>query len=335
MYLHFVGIDIAAATFTVAWLVNGLWHQATFEQRRPEYGRLVHQLRQIAPLERILVVMEATGTYWLALAWFLHEAGMAVSVINPAHARLFARLEGQHAKTDPIDAQLLADFARQRQPVPWTPPPAIGEQLQQRLSQREDLLGIQTQEKNRLHALRQNPHAEASLLERLERHIAYLQTEIDTLERELAALVTGEHPWAAAARRLLTIPGVGVITAAWILAATHCFAYCDTPDQATAFAGLVPYRRESGTTRRGYRPVGRGGHAALRTALYMASLSASRVNPGVKPLYDRLLARGKPHKVARVACARKLLHIAWAVVVKEREFDPSFAIQPAGLILGP
>lgn len=260
---------------------------------------------------------------------------MAVSVINPAHAKWFARLEGQHAKTDPIDAHLLAEFARQRQPAPWTPPPAIGEQLPQRLSQREDLLGIQTQERNRWHALRQNPPAEASLLERLERHLAFLQTEIDTLERELAALVAGEHPWAAAARRLLTIPGVGVIITAWILVATQCFAYCDTPDQAAALAGLVPYRRESGTTRRGYRPVGRGGHAALRTALYMASPSAARVNPRVKPLYDRLLARGKPNKVARVACARKLLHIAWAVVVKEREFDPSFAVQPAGLPVGP
>jgi transposase len=210
----------------------------------------------------------------------------------------------------------------------------VAEALQQRLTQREALLGIKTEEANRLHALRQNPHAEASILDRLERHIAFLQAEINTLEQELADLLAGDYPWAVAARRLLTIPGVGLIVAAWILAATHCFAYCDTPEQAAAFAGLVPYRRESGSSRRGHRAVGRGGHAALRKSLYMATLAAARCNPCVRPLYERLLERGKPNKVARVASARKLMHIAWAVVVKERDFDPSFAFQSQSVSLG-
>jgi transposase len=333
MYLHFVGIDIAAATFTAAWHSAGQWHVTTLDQRRTGYGRLAHQLRQIALPAQTLVVMEATGTYWLALAWFLHEAGFVVSVINPQQAKLFARLERQHAKTDRIDAALLARFAHQRQPARWTPPPRIAEQLQQRLTQRDALLGIRTEEANRLHALRQNPHAEPSILDRLERHLAYLQAEIATLERELTDLLASEHPWTEAARRLQTIPGLGVIATAWLLAATHAFAYCDTPEQAAAFAGLVPYRRQSGTSRHGHRAVGRGGHAALRKTLYMATLAAARVNPCIKPLYERLRARGKPNKVARVASARKLLHLAWAVVVKERDFDPSFAPQPVCLPL--
>ena len=324
MYLHCVGIDIAAATFTVAWPTERGWHDATFAQRRSDYGRFAYQLRQIAAPHQTLIVMEVTGTYWLALAWFLHDAGFAVSVINPTQAQLFARLEMQRAKTDRIDARLLAEFARQRQPARWTPPPAIYDQLQQRLRQRDDLLGIKTQETNRLHALQQHPRADPAVVDRLERHIAFLHAEIETLDHELAALLVSDHAWATAARRLLTIPGVGLMTAAWLLVATQCFAYCDTPQQAAAFAGLAPYRRESGTSRRGFRPVGRGGHAALRKTLYMASLSAARTNPCVKPLYDRLLARGKPNKVARVASARKLIHIAWAVVVKERDFDPAF-----------
>ena len=334
MYQHYVGIDIAALTFTAAWRIDSKWHDVTFDQRRTDYERFVHQLRKIAPPPQTLIVMEVTGTYWLALAWFLHDAGFAVSVINPTQARLFARLEMQHAKTDRIDAQVLAEFARNRQPDRWTPPPSIAEQLQQRLRQRDDLLGIKTEEANRWHALRQNPWAEASVLDRLERHIAFLQAEIETLDRELNTLLVGDHAWAAAARRLLTIPGVGVITAAWILVATQCFAYCDTPEQAAAFAGLVPYRRESGTSRRSFRPVGRGGHAALRKTLYMATLSAAHRNPCIKPLYDRLLARGKSNRVARVASARKLLLIAWAVVVKERDFDPSFAPRPALVATG-
>lgn len=334
MALHFVGIDIAAATFTVAWQTERGWYDATFEQRRPDYDRLAHHLRQLAPPHQTLIVMEVTGTYWLALAWFLHDAGFVVSVIHPTQAQLFARLEMQHAKTDRIDARLLAAFACQRHPLPWTPPPAIYDQLQQRLRQRDDLLGIKTQEANRLHALQQNPRAEASCLDRLHRHIAFLQAELETLDHELEVLLMSDHAWTAAAHRLLTIPGVGLMTAAWLLVATQCFAACDTPEQAAAFAGLVPYRRESGTSRRAFRPVGRGGHAALRKTLYMASLSAARHNPCVKPLYDRLLARGKPNKVARVASARKLIHIAWAVVVKERDFDPSFAPQPDLAALG-
>lgn len=327
MYRHFVGIDISAATFTVAWKDQTGWHNDTLDQRRTEYGRLAHQLRRIARPEDTLVVMEVTGTYWLALAWFLHDAGFVVSVINPAQARLFARLEMQLAKTDAIDARLLADFARKHTPRPWTPPPPIYDQLQQRLSQRDDLLGIKTQESNRLDALRHHPRAEASVLDRLERHIAFLEAEIKALDQELADLLTGDHPWATAARRLLTIPGIGRIAAGWLLVATQCFAHCDTPEQAAGFAGLVPYCQQSGTSRRGFRPVGRGGHAMLRKTLYMASLSAARRNPCVRPLYERLLARGKPNKVARVAAARKLLHIAWAVVVKERDFDASFAPQ--------
>ena len=334
MYLHFVGIDIAAATFTVAWRVKTQWHNATFDQQRTDYGRLAHQLRQIAPPHQTLIVMEVTGTYWLALAWFLRDAGFGVSVINPVQAKLFARLEMQHAKTDRIDAQLLAEFARKQQPDVWTPPPPIAEQLQQRLRQRDDLLTIKTEETNRLHALQKNPRAEPLIVERFQRHIAFLQTEIDMLTQELEELLLGDHAWSEAAHRLLTIPGIGLIATAWILVATQCFAYCDGPEQAAALAGLAPYRRDSGSSRRGFRPVGRGGHAALRKTLYMASLSAARTNPCVKPLYDRLIARGKPNKVARIASARKLIHIAWAVVVKERDFDPSFAPQPKLVAIG-
>jgi transposase len=105
---------------------------STLYVRSIDYGRLVHQLRQIAPPAQTLIVMEATGSYWLTLAWCLHEAGFVVSVINPAQAKLVARLEMQLTKTDRIDAQLLVELARQRQPARWTPPPAIVEQLQQR-----------------------------------------------------------------------------------------------------------------------------------------------------------------------------------------------------------
>lgn len=328
MYTLYVGIDIAAERAMVAWQVPDTGEVGTLEiaQQRSDYAQLVRQLRQYAPPAQTLVVMEATGLYWLALADYLYEQGFVVSVINPLQARRFAQLQQQHAKTDVIDAHLLARYARHLHPAPWTPPPAICYQLQQRLSYRQDLVEMRTQQRNRLHALKHNPHAEPAIEQRLRHHLAYLDSEIKALDAELKALLAQNHPWAEAARRLRTIKGFGLITIAWLLVATQCFAFCQTPEQAAAFAGLVPYPRHSGSSLRANRSVGRGGHSPLRTALYMATLAAARYNPSAKTFYERLLARHKPNKVARVAVARKLIHIAWAVVVKERDFDPDYAL---------
>ena len=328
MYRLYVGIDIAAEKAAVAWQVadTGEWGALDIAQRRSDYARLVRQLGlQAAPADTV-VVMEATGIYWLALADYLHEQGFVVSVINPLQARRFAQLHLQRAKTDAIDAHLLALYARQMQPAAWTPPPAIYYRLQQRLSYRQDLVEMRAQERNRLHALTHNPHADQAVVQRLRHHLSYLEGEIEALEAELQALLAQDHPWADAARRLSTIKGCGLITIAWLLVATQCFAFCHAPQQAAAFAGLVPHPRHSGSSLHTRRSVGRGGHAQLRATLFMAALSAARYNPPVKALYDRLLARHKPNKVARVAAARKLIHIAWAVVVNERDFDPQCAL---------
>jgi transposase len=331
-YTLYLGVDIAAETATTTWqdMDSGEQDMLTIEQQESGYERLLAALPEGHEPGQTLVVMEATGNYWLKLAWYLQERGYVVSVINPTQARHFARMQLQRTKTDAIDARLLADFAKLMKPAPWTPPPAVCEQLQQRLAQREDLLAVKTQESNRLHALRHHPHADPSVLERFERHLRFLAAEVKALDCEIKALLFGDHAWSVAARRLTAIPGIGLITAAWILVATHQFARCQTPEQAAAFAGLVPHAQDSGTSRRGKRSVGGGGHAALRRALYMAAISATRFNRPVKTFYQRLLSRGKPKKLALVAAARKLLHIAWAVVVKHRDFDPdySFRVSP-------
>jgi transposase len=297
MYDNYVGIDIAAATFTAAWQTDSEWHDTPLDQRRSDYARRVHRLRQVTSPDKTLVVLEVAGTYWLALAWFLHEAGFVVSVIAPTQANLYARLERQQAKTDRIDARLLADFARERQPDAWTPPPAISDQLQQRLSQRDDLLAMKNEEANRLHALQRHPRAEGSGVDRLERHIAYLQAEIDALDRELAQLLAADHEWTAA-RRLRTIPGVGPIVAAWILVATQCFTHCQTPDQAAAFADLVSYRRESGSSRRGY-PSSRAGWPCSVTYCLVYGLLVSGTGQSLHPTCLSTAARARQTRQSR------------------------------------
>lgn len=328
MYALYVGADIAAKTVALHWQhpETGKCASAEIKQRPSDYQRISKRLQKLAPCQQTLIVMEATGNYWLQLALFLHEAGFHVSVINPARGRHFARLQLQRAKTDAIDAQLLCHFAQMVSPDLWIPPPTICYQLQQRLALREDFDKTKTQHKNRLHALRHNPHAERSVLRRLEKQIKSLQREIDQLTQEIADLLNSDHQWRSAAQRLLSITGIGLITSAWLLCATHCFARCQTPEQAAAYAGLVPYASESGQSR-GKRQIG-GGHAALRKTLYMAAGSALQHNPPLRRFYKRLVKNGKIKKVARIAVARKLVHYAWACVVKERDFDPNFQQLP-------
>lgn len=326
-YTHFVGIDIAATSATVSWRTaqqpaTTSWQIA---QQPAAYARLAQQFSALAAPADTLVVMEATSTYWMALALALHQHGFAVSVVNPSQPHHFAKLRLQRTKTDPVDARLLADYACQFQPACWTPPPPLLDHLRQSLALRDDLLKVRTQQRNRLHALQHDPHADPFLLDLLRQHLTALQAQIDHLTAHLLTLLHADHPWADRVRRLLTIPGLGPITAAWILVATHAFARCATPEQAVAFAGLAPHARDSGSSVRGQRTVGHSGHKALRDCLYMAAGVAARFNPLLRPVYERLLARGKAKKVARIAVARKLVHLAWAVVVKQQDFDPHYA----------
>ena len=329
-YSFFVGIDIAAQSATVAWQqpTTGIVGQLTIEQTSVAFEQLRRRLAALDAPQRTLVVLEATSTYWMALALHLYQAGFIVSVINPARAHYFARMQLQRTKTDACDAHWLAEFARSVIPEPWNPPPAVCHQLEQRLAQRQDFLHIQTQERNRWHALTHNPDLDPAVAERTQRHLAYLAQEIAALDQEIQTLLLGKHEWSAAVRYLLTIPGIGIIVAAWILVATHNFARCDNPEEAASFAGLAPHAQDSGMSKRGKRSVGGGGHATLRQMLYMAALSATRYNPPVQQFYDHLLEQGKCKKVARCAAARKLLCIAWAVVVNERDFDPNYRSVP-------
>lgn len=325
-YQLFVGIDVAAKTFTATWAAHGRAPRPrphTFDQSAPGYTTFMQQLAAtgVAAVQT-LVVLEASGTYWVALAVALHHAGYAVSVINPAHAANFARSLPRRSKTDALDADMLCLFALERQPASWTPPPAVYHELRQRLVARDGLMEMRQQARNQLHAVRQWPVLVAAVVDQYEAIIADLDGRIQTLEDEIATNIQ-DGAWAASATLLATIPGLGLVTIAWLLVATLNFEACATPEAAAAYVGLAPLEQQSGTSVRGRPTIGHGGHGRLRKALYLATLSATRHNLPVKVFYDRLRAAGKPMKVARCAAARKLLHIAWAVVTKHRPFDPT------------
>jgi len=326
MPIHlFVGADIAAETIQIDWYDEATGHSAqlSLRQQRGDFAHLIQDLiRQAVPSD-IHVVMEATGNYWMSFADVLHQAGLRVSVLNPSQAKHFAQARLQRTKTDRADATLLREYGRVMQPDEWTPPPPICQQLQQYLNRRDDLIQMRTAEHNRLHALQRHACPQPDLLAQLSEHIATLKAHIRHLEQTIQALLLSDHDWAQATRRLRTLKGLGYLTIARILTSTHAFARCTCPEEAVAFAGLAPHPRESGKWT-GKRSVGGGGQAALRQALYMAALSAARFNPRLRVFYQHLLQRGKLEKVALCAVARKLLHIAWALVVKQRDFDPNW-----------
>lgn len=322
-YQLYVGIDIAATTFTAAWLLPSASPTApvTHPQRPGGFAALQ---RELAATGRVpaatLVVLEATGSYWVALAVTLHTAGYQVSVINPLQAHHFAKAQLRRAKTDPLDAQNLAQLAAALQPAVWTPPPAVYHEVRQRLTARDALVTMRQQTRNQRHALLQWPVVVASVQQHLDAVITDLDARIADLEREIASVLVASD-WAESLACLTSAPGIGLLTAAWLLVSTMNFTLCATPEAATAYAGLAPMPHNSGTSVRGRAGIGHGGQGRLRTALYMATLAAVRYNPALTAFYTRLRAAGKPIKVARCAAARKLLHLAWALVTKQQRYQ--------------
>ena len=326
-YRQFVGVDISAEQLHIGQSHQRSLEVSVFSQPYTPEGMAALSdglLAEEAEPGQTLVVMEATGNFWMRLAYHLDRQGFAVSVINPAQAHYFAQAVLQRGKSDVLDAQMLTRLAATLQPARWTPPPPLYEELRQRLTERDTLLDIRQQVRNQSYALTYNPHPVPAVEQRRQAQLTLLDQQVTQIEAEIEQLLGQPGPWAASAQRLLSIPGIGLLTAAWLLVATVNFSQAQTVEQITAYAGLAPRPRQSGTSLHGRTSIGHTGHARLRSALYMAVLSAIRFNPPIRAYYYRLLERGKVKKVALCAAARKLLHLAWTLVKKERFFDPNF-----------
>ena len=252
-----------------------------------------------------LVVLEATGKYERPAAVAVAAAGIAVAVGNPRQARDFAKAAGHLAKTDRIDAEVLARFAGAVGPRPSVLPDEEARVLQDILLRRRQLLEMMVAEKNRLQM------ASEAVARRIAAHLRWLEKELRRVDRELDEAVRESETWRANEELLRSVPGVGPVLARTLLA--------ELPELGTlprrrlcALVGVAPFNRDSGTFR-GKRQVW-GGRAPVRAALYMGALVATRHNPLIREFYERLLAAGKPKKVALVACMRKLLSILNAVM---------------------
>lgn len=303
-----VGIDVSKTKVDVAVAGNG----SVREWDNDEQGHLV--LSDWLSEQGVeLVVMEASGGIEAALVSELVEQSIPVAVVNPTRVRAFARAEGQLAKTDRIDAQVIARFGAMMKPRAK----AIRDQAQLALSQqvtrRRQMVQIVTAEKNRAQT------ALGAMKEQIERHIAWLQSEIEQLEDEINQAIIVDPLWRVTAERLQSTPGVGVITSATLVAELPELGQLNR-QKITALVGLAPFNHDSGK-HRGRRRIF-GGRASVRTVLYMAALSAIRCNPIIRSFYQRLIAKGKVKKVAITACMRKLLVILNTMVKTGQAWNP-------------
>jgi transposase len=253
----------------------------------------------------VLVILEATGGFERTVVGALAAVGLALVVVNPRQVRDFARATGTLAKTDRIDASILARFAQAVRPAPKPLPDGEIRALQAIVARRRQLLGMIAAENNRLSSA---PNAVAK---RIAAHLRWLEKELSRTERDLEAAIESSPALGENEALLRSVPGVGPVLARTLLAGVPELGTL-THKRVAALVGVAPLNRASGTLR-GRRSVW-GGRADVRGALYMGALVAARRNPVVRGFYERLLAAGKPKKVALVACMRKLLSILNAVL---------------------
>jgi transposase len=299
---RFVGIDVSKDELETAVRPSG--EHWTTQYTELEVANLVSRLNDLQP---VLVVLEATGGYEAPLAAALAAAGLPVAVVNPRQVRDFAKSNGRLAKTDRIDAAVLAHFADSNRPAPKPLPDEQSQRLAALLSRRRQVIEMLKAEKQRLAKALSNvrPHIQA--------HIAWLEQELDDLNRELEQAVKDSPLWRDKENLLRSVPGVGPVFARTLLADLPELGQLNRKGIA-ALVGVAPFNQDSGR-KRGRRIVW-GGRSNVRSVLYMATLAATRYNPVICTFYQRLLAAGKPTKVALTACMRKLLTIVNAVVAK-------------------
>lgn len=297
---RFVGVDVARDWLDVHVLPDGLaWRVANDPAAQ---GELAGRLRGLGAA---LVVLEASGGYEAAAAAELRAAGLCAAVVNPRQVRDFARCVGQLAKTDALDAAVLARFAQAVRPEARPAPGPADAALKALVGRRRELVELEAAERQRLRL------AAGAVRASVEAHLAWLRDQVAELERQIAAAIAADPGHLALAALLTTVPGVGAVVAATLVAELPELGAL-TRQEVAALVGVAPLNRDSGRTR-GRRGTW-GGRAAVRATLYMAAAAATRFNPAIRAFRDRLVAAGKPPKVARVACIRKLLTILNAMV---------------------
>jgi transposase len=310
----YVGIDVAKLQLDV-----GTYPRRDTSRYAYDGAGIAACVDHLRALQPALIVLEATGKLEMPLAGALAAAGLPVAIVNPRQVRDFARASGRLAKTDRLDALVLAEYAARFQPEPRPLPDAAAQALAGLTARRRQLQEMLTAEGNRLAT------AAPAVRPRVETHVTWLRQELRDLDRDLGTTIRRSPLWQPKADLLREVPGVGPTVTATLLAELPELGRLNRK-QIAALVGVAPLNRDSGTLH-GKRRVW-GGRAAVRGCLYMAALVATRRNPVIRPFYQRLCQAGKPKKVALVACMRKLLTMLNAMIKHHAVWDAEHTGMP-------
>ena len=332
-----IGCDIGKATVAVAaWVgskATSLGSVANTAAGYTELGAKVATVRHQAGAAGVHVVLEPTGGYELGLASWACGQGWTVSLPNPKQVRDWATGMGIRAKTDQVDAKMLAQYGAQGPVRPWQPlPPAIAA-LERLLARQADLAPLRQAERNRRAAVTLDADMPAAGVTSLDTSIAALEQALTTLQDAITAHVRAQPELQATVDRLLTVPGIGERTVLWVVVLlqrwlTHTSG-AGTAKGLVAYVGLDPRPHQSGSSIHKWPRISKAGNATFRRTLYLCALGGARGHNVLRSFYQQLVGRGKPKKLARIAAARKILVWAWAVFRSQTPFDPVKAMPPA------
>lgn len=315
-----LGIDVAKAKLDCM-LAYGAKHRSKVVPNTPAGVKTLLQWLQThgAMAEQLVVVMEPTGVYHEIAAQALHDAGLAVHLVNPARARNFALALGQRGKSDTADSRSLATMGLQQELPRWTPPSPSAKALKALLARRAALAEDLQRERNRLEKA-QATLVPTAVQQSIEQAIAFIERQLKTLQQQIDDHIDHDDDLKHKRKLLLSIDGVGPRVADEIGAILGCMKF-SSAEQLACYLGLTPQKWESGSSVRGRARISKAGPARIRQLLYMPAIVAKKSNRHVRELYERLLARGKPKLVAITAAMRKLVHLCFGVVNSNQPYD--------------
>lgn len=320
-----LGIDVAKLTFDATLQTPaGTQHYQAFPNT-PEGFRQLQAWLQSHAVTTLHACMEATNIYWEALATFLHDQGYTVSVVNPARIKGYAQAILQRSKTDKLDSAVIAAFCATHHPTAWTPPSDAQRHLRALVRHRDDLVQTRLQQQNRLRTT-----TDALVRASLQAVLDVIETQVTAVEQQIQTQLAAHAQFRTNRRLLVTIVGIGAVTAATLLAEFTAIDQYPSAKAAAADTGVTPSHFESGTSVRRRPRMSKMGNANLRAALYWPAITAMTHCPAFKAFADRLAARGKPKKVIIGAVMRKLVHVIYGVLKHQTPYDPAKVFGPQG-----
>ena len=317
MQTYYLGIDVAKAKLDCALRLLDGKHRNKVVENNPKGFIVLTDWLSKHGVQNAHVCMEATGIYWEAVAEYLADRHMTVSVVNPAQIKAFGASHLVRTKTDKVDAQLIARFCHERRPDPWQAPSPSEQALRSLVLRLDALQAMRTQESNRLEVARDIVKADIAS------HIDVLDSKIKTLSKMISEHIDHDPDMKNKQTLLDSVPGVGERTIAMLLAYRMHPGRFENARQAATFAGIDPRHHESGSSVRGKPRMSKVGHAFLRKALYMPAMVALYKTDWGKRFRERLAAAGKPPKLIIGAMMRKLVHVAFGVLKSGKSFDPA------------